>query len=60
MALSYEVSWPYLIELGDSCTCGAGPNGYYGMHESFCGAEPCGRLDGDNPNVLGSMLWEVN
>lgn len=25
----------------DGCTCGAGPGGYYGMHERGCGSEPC-------------------
>ena len=25
----------------DVCTCGTGPSGYYGMHERYCGAEPC-------------------
>lgn len=25
----------------DECTCGVGPSGYYGMHERYCGAEPC-------------------
>lgn len=25
----------------DSCTCGAGPGGYYGAHEPGCGFEPC-------------------
>ncbi len=24
----------------DGCTCGAGPQGYYGMHERSCGTEP--------------------
>lgn len=25
----------------ERCTCGTGPSGYYGMHERYCGAEPC-------------------
>lgn len=28
----------------DSCTCGAGPMGYYGMHERHCGLELNGRV----------------
>jgi hypothetical protein len=24
-----------------TCTCGAGPAGYMGQHEPYCGAEPC-------------------
>ena len=39
------------------CNCGAGPQGYYGMHERHCGLEPCPRgcpfvapaLAGDGP-----------
>lgn len=23
------------------CTCGAGPGSYAGMHERYCGLEPC-------------------
>jgi protein gp37 len=30
---------PFLEEY-DACTCGAGPGGYYGMHERGCGTEP--------------------
>jgi len=28
------------IEEYDGCTCGTGPEGYYGMHERGCGTEP--------------------
>lgn len=33
------LTWPE----EDRCTCGTGPSGYYGMHERYCGAEPCPR-----------------
>ena len=26
---------------GPGCNCGVGPAGYYGMHERYCGLEPC-------------------
>ena len=26
---------------GPGCNCGVGPSGYYGMHERYCGLEPC-------------------
>lgn len=60
MALRFETSGTVLIERVDYCTCGLGPNGYYGSHEYFCGAEPYGDLEGDDPVTLGSMAWEVN
>ena len=25
----------------NACTCGAGPGSYLGMHERYCGLEPC-------------------
>lgn len=25
----------------DRCNCAVGPSGYYGMHERYCGTEPC-------------------
>ena len=28
---------------GPGCNCGVGPAGYYGMHERYCGLEPCPR-----------------
>ena len=28
---------------GPRCNCGVGPAGYYGMHERYCGMEPCPR-----------------
>jgi hypothetical protein len=28
---------------GPGCNCGVGPSGYYGMHERYCGLEPCPR-----------------
>lgn len=28
---------------GPGCNCGTGPAGYYGMHERYCGLEPCPR-----------------
>ncbi|HEY2269250.1 MAG TPA: phage Gp37/Gp68 family protein [Streptosporangiaceae bacterium] len=33
------VTIPFDEEVG-RCTCGAGPNGYYGMHERGCGTQP--------------------
>ena len=36
----------WLVEAVDDCTCGTGPGGYYGHHESGCGNYPLVRLDG--------------
>lgn len=27
----------------NGCNCAVGPSGYYGMHERYCGSEPCPR-----------------
>jgi hypothetical protein len=38
----------------DGCTCGTGPQGYYGMHERYCGAEPCPAGCAFSPGAVSS------
>lgn len=45
----------WLAQVHNHCTCGVGPNGYYGAHENGCGLTPevdLSTLDGWAETVL--------
>jgi hypothetical protein len=41
---SLREAYGWLVEEHTHCTCGAGPNGYYGAHEQGCGLVPLADL----------------
>ena len=41
-----EIDGHWLVDRYDHHTCGTGPDGYYGIHEPWCGTEPVVDLRG--------------
>jgi hypothetical protein len=56
-----EIADGWIVEVGDTHTCGTGPDGHYGAHEPGCGITPLielGELD-RRMRALGRVSFAV-